>query len=108
MSNGGFNPIQGTTAPVAQTKNVQGNPIKQTIGSGDDAKNSFIWLVIRWSFIVGSGISFLVFIRSFFFDEPDSKSLVDTLSNVWSIFIPLITLAIGYAFGKNERSVDSK
>ena len=80
---------------------VQGTIAKQ-IGEGENAKNSFIWMTITWSFIIGSGISFLIYIRSFFFDEPTTSVLTDTLSMVWSIFAPFITLALGYAFGKGE------
>lgn len=76
--------------------------ITKHIGSGENAKNSFIWMTITWSFIIGAGISFLVYIRSFFFDEPNTNMLIESLAAVWSIFIPLITLALGYAFGKGE------
>ena len=76
--------------------------ITEHIGSGENAKNSFIWMTITWSFIIGSGFSFLIYIRSFFFDEPDTSALIDSIGVVWTIFVPLITLALGYAFGKGE------
>ncbi|MCD9510161.1 hypothetical protein [Photobacterium phosphoreum] len=82
-------------------KPIQGYLTKH-IGEGENAKNSFIWMTITWSFIIGSGLSFLVFIRSFFFDVPTTSALTETLSMVWSVFAPFITLALGYAFGKGE------
>ncbi|HCG5829033.1 TPA: hypothetical protein N2674_002488 [Vibrio parahaemolyticus] len=105
-NNGGFN-YQGEVDPkpvntaTPTNKTVQGSITKQ-IGEGENAKNSFIWMTITWSFVIGSGISFLIYIRSFFFDEPTTAVLTDTLSMVWSIFAPFVTLALGYAFGKGE------
>jgi len=87
--------------PSLTTKEVSGK-IAEQIGSGENAKNSFIWMTITWSFFIGAGISFLIYIRSFFFDEPNTNILIESLTTVWSVFIPLITLALGYAFGKGE------
>ncbi|EKD7163942.1 hypothetical protein OSF66_002729 [Vibrio vulnificus] len=106
MNDSGFNTNsleektdKDTASPT--TKTVQGN-ITQHIGSGENAKNSFIWMTITWSFIIGSGITFLIYLRSFFFDEPDTTSLIESIATVWTTFVPLITLALGYAFGKGE------
>jgi hypothetical protein len=71
------------------------------IGTGRNAKDSFIWMTITWSFYVATGISLLVFGRSFF-EVAEGESLLDAIVTVWSVFVPIITLALGYAFGKGE------
>ncbi|EGR1589058.1 hypothetical protein ACEV8A_24675 [Vibrio parahaemolyticus] len=105
-SGNSFNPIgvqkpEQASSASPTSKPIQGSLTKH-IGEGENAKNSFIWMTITWSFIIGSGLSFLVYIRSFFFDAPTTSALTDTLSMVWSVFAPFITLALGYAFGKGE------
>ncbi len=69
------------------------------IGTGKNAKDSFIWMTITWSFTIASGLSLLFFIRSFFIE---TSGLIDSIKDVWTVFIPVITLALGYAFGKGE------
>jgi hypothetical protein len=71
------------------------------IGTGRNAKDSFIWMTITWSFYIASGISILLFARSFS-AVAESEELLASIVQVWSLFVPIITLALGYAFGKGE------
>ena len=71
------------------------------IGTGRNAKDSFIWMTITWSFYIATGISLLVFARSFF-AVSEGENLLDSIIQIWSVFVPIITLALGYAFGKGE------
>ncbi len=71
------------------------------IGTGRNAKDSFIWMTITWSFYIATGISLLLFARSFS-AVASEESLLDSIIQVWSVFVPIITLALGYAFGKGE------
>ena len=71
------------------------------IGTGKNAKDSFIWMTITWSFYIASGISFLFFFRSFF-EIAKTEDLLEYITSTWNIFIPIITLALGYAFGRGE------
>ena len=71
------------------------------IGTGRNAKDSFIWMTITWSFYIASGISVLLFARSFF-EISIGEDLLTSIVQVWSVFVPIITLALGYAFGKGE------
>lgn len=71
------------------------------IGTGRNAKDSFIWMTITWSFYIASGLSILLFARSFSVGAQD-ENLLSSIVEVWSVFIPIITLALGYAFGKGE------
>ena len=80
--------------------------INKHIGTGDNAKDSFVWMTLRSCFWIAGLISlglFLISSASFFINNICSdNALVDNLKNVWSIFTPIITLALGYAFGKRE------
>lgn len=78
--------------------------ITGTIGTGEVAKDSIIYLVIRWSFISGTIITFLLILNNWFFRENEKvPDLVNDIKVTWSIVIPIITLALGYAFGKSKR-----
>ena len=72
--------------------------IADNIGVGEEAKNSIVWMTITWSFVIAGLMTLLLF--SLVVAEKDFKYL-DEVKTVWGIFIPLITLALGYAFGKS-------
>lgn len=78
--------------------NIAGK-ITANIGSGENAKNSIVWMTITWSFITAGVLSLLLF--SLAVCDRDFKYL-EEIKSIWSIFIPIITLALGYAFGKSQ------
>lgn len=73
--------------------------IAENIGTGENAKNAIVWMTITWSFFIASILSLLLF--SLVVAEKDFQYL-DQIKSVWTIFIPLITLALGYSFGKSQ------
>jgi len=78
--------------------------ITDTIGTGEVAKDSIIYLVIKWSFISGTIISSLLIVNNWLFRENEKvPDLTNDIKATWSIVIPIITLALGYAFGKSKR-----
>ncbi len=78
--------------------------ITNTIGTGEVAKDSIIYLVIKWSFISGTIITCLLILNNWFFRENEKvPELTNDIKATWSIIIPIITLALGYAFGKSKR-----
>jgi hypothetical protein len=76
--------------------------IAKTIGVGPEANNSFVYITIFWSFVIGSVTTGALYIRGFGPPEMDVKDYLDMIKGVWGTFIPLITLALGYAFGKGK------
>lgn len=77
--------------------------IAKKIGSGEDAKNSFVYLTILGGFIAGTVITIIVVANCWYFREKEKvPDLTGDIEAVWKIVIPLITLALGYSFGKNE------
>ncbi|MGL4924215.1 hypothetical protein [Aeromonas sp. 30P] len=85
------------------TNNEIAGKIADHIGTGRNAKDSFIWMTITWSFIIASGLSILIFIRSFCVIS-SGEILLDSITKLWSVFVPIITLALGYAFGKGDKA----
>jgi hypothetical protein len=95
------------TAPAKLTsKRVAGAPLEgkiaQTIGGGENAKNSFIWVTIRWSFLIGGLTSLAVYLRPVYCQAELQGDLLNDIKGAWSVFMPVITLALGYAFGKGK------
>ena len=97
----GLKPPVVSTGRVSSGKPTEGHYTKQ-IGSGENAKNSFIYITIVWSFIVGSVTCGCIYIRTFAPPEMTAMEIVEAMRGVWSIFLPIITLALGYAFGKGK------
>lgn len=81
--------------------------ITEQIGTGDDAKHSIIWTTIRWCFIIASALSIILFIfLGFAYYNNNQSEIVELkkfIFSIWSIFTPIITLALGYAFGKDYK-----
>jgi len=78
--------------------------ITNTLGTGENAKDSIIYLVLKWSFISGTVITFLLVINNWLFRKDEKvPDLVNDIKITWSIIIPIITLALGYAFGKSRK-----
>lgn len=77
-------------------------PFANLIGKGDQAKDSVVWYLITRLV----RMSFLIILILFVVDicKNDGKNCVSLLKDVWSVFAPIITLAMGYLFGKKERS----
>lgn len=84
---------------------LQGKPaegaITKSIGTGENAKNSFIWITIRYSFI-GAGLISIALYWVAFLPLEISSFFLDGVKDVWAIFMPVITLALGYAFGRRD------
>lgn len=81
--------------------------IAEHIGTGDNAKNSIIWITIRWSFLIALGITILllVFLGFAYYNNNQSEisELKKFILSIWAIFTPIITLSLGYAFGRDYK-----
>ncbi len=73
--------------------------LTQKMGTGENAKNSIVWMTITWSFVIATALSVLFFLLVVWHKD---FSYLENIKSVWSMFLPLITLALGYAFGKSK------
>jgi hypothetical protein len=87
-------------------RKIQGTPekgaISDVIGTGDNARNSFVWIAIRWSFIVGVVLCVGIFFHPAYCKADSGNQFFEDVKAVWGIFVPIITMALGYAFGKSK------
>ncbi|WP_294822102.1 hypothetical protein, partial [uncultured Flavobacterium sp.] len=65
--------------------------------------DSIVYYVLKWCFISGVIITLLFFLDKWFCD-PLQKDLIKNIETIWKIIIPVITLALGYLFGKKTTS----
>lgn len=90
------------TSAIENPRSQAGRPVEgvitKQIGSGEYAKDTFIYITIRWSFTIGCAMSVALYLRSYFGDA----DVMEDMKGVWSIFMPVITLALGYSFGKGR------
>jgi hypothetical protein len=73
--------------------------VTQQIGSGEHAQNSIVYRTILWSFIGGGVLSAASIVIAL---NKGSATALGEIKDIWSIFAPLITLALGYLFGKGR------
>ena len=105
MESGFTTPVDEGKKKTEESKINTDSPgkITKTIGRGEDARNSFVYLTLQWAFIIGTALTVLIFLNKWFFEEDNVvPNIVDDITSVWKIVIPLITLALGYAFGKSK------
>ncbi|WP_112197820.1 hypothetical protein [Rahnella sp. NRRL B-41462] len=83
--------------------------LAKEIGTGEHAKDSFIWMTLKYCFYIGAILSACIFLAYFHFafdrNDPDRIDVIAALKDIWSIFTPILTLALGYAFGKKDRDL---
>lgn len=78
--------------------------IPQTIGHGEDAKNSLIYLTLKWAFIAGCVITTLIVANHWCCQHANhAHDLTNDIALIWDIIVPIITLALGYAFGRSGQ-----
>ncbi|HCG8517832.1 TPA: hypothetical protein NJ569_003309 [Vibrio parahaemolyticus] len=103
--------IKPTAKEEAQAQELVGD-LGQYLGTGNNAQNSVVWLTIKWSFFIGIGISAVIVLYMFHFTpkflpicDPSYKPTfpMEYIKTTWSIFVPIITLALGYMFGKGGK-----
>ncbi|WP_063656038.1 hypothetical protein [Aliivibrio fischeri] len=96
--------------PKPKKSSIKGDiigAVNYTIGTGKHAQDSVVWLTIRWSFCLGLFLS-TILIWFMWPANPEGSSPVptifpiDQLTSIWSIFVPIVTLALGYMFGKGR------
>lgn len=78
--------------------------IKKIIGEGEDAKNSVVWHVITYSLTIYSCVVSSLLVIDVLKTGGDNGLLI--VKDSWAIFTPIITLSLGYMFGKKENSDD--
>lgn len=102
MSNKFINP-DPEQRPSKRTQFNQDIPgkITEVIGSGKHAQAAIVWQTIKWSFIAGSAFSLILILNSIL--QQNKTPAIEEIKTVWSIFIPIITLALGYIFGKGRE-----
>ena len=80
------------------------NGIPALLGSGEDAKNSIVYSLLKWIFGVGLLITIIFTVYDFRVDISidNADKFLEHVKGIWGIFIPLITLSLGYIFGKSK------
>jgi hypothetical protein len=94
---------QGKFSEGSQNIEINGK-ITGVIGTGQNAKDSLIYLTLKWAFISGCVLTSLICINNWFFVKEDNNvDMTSSITKIWEIIIPVITLALGYAFGKSHK-----
>lgn len=79
--------------------------INKIVGSGENAKHSIVTITIICAFTSILIVTILVVINYWCFRDCENKvpDIIGDLKNIWEIVTPIITLALGYEFGKSEK-----
>ncbi|TWS02812.1 hypothetical protein [Pseudomonas mandelii] len=78
------------------------SPFSAVIGKGDEAKDSVVWYVITRVVRLASGVLFFLFGVDLYYHQ--GENCMNILKEAWNVFVPIITLAMGYLFGKQNKA----
>lgn len=92
---------QVRSPPALPPSGTHLNPLVGTvglqIGTGENAQHAIVYNTIRWSFVAAGALSVAILAYSLLNHLPLPAG---ELRDIWAVFVPLITLALGYIFGK--------
>lgn len=69
-----------------------------SVGTGKHARTNIIWYIVSATFVIFSCIASAMIVMDIY--GFDTKGLSENIKDVWSMFTPVITLSLGYLFGK--------
>lgn len=76
--------------------------LENVIGSGENAKNNISFTIIVSSFICIGVFTLFVLIDYWWLHCSDNKTISEEIKEVWTMVTPLLTLTLGYVFGKGK------
>lgn len=82
------------------------SPFSDVIGKGDQAKDSVVWYLVTR--MVRVSVLCIVILFAVDIWKNNGVNCLDILKQVWGVFAPIITLSMGYLFGKRERNENLK
>jgi hypothetical protein len=77
------------------------SPFSAVIGKGDEAKDSVVWYVITRVLRLATAVLLFFFGVDLYYHQ--GQNLMNILKEAWNVFVPIITLAMGYLFGKQNK-----
>lgn len=81
--------------------NFNATPFSNLIGKGDQAKDSVVWYLITRMVRLSAAVILVLFAVDIYYSK--GANCLSILKETWSVFAPIVTLAMGYLFGKKER-----
>ena len=84
--------------PDVSKRSLTGSHHKK-IGTDENAQVAIIWDVLKYTFVAGFGVCILLFAAGF---KTGQFPQVSEYAEIWKYFIPIITAALGYLFGKRN------
>lgn len=93
-----------TSLPKKEVKiDIKRNIIADKIGRGQDAKNSIAYLTLKWCFIsLLVGFICVTIYTVFQICKGCNDYYIENLTKCAGIITPIITLVLGYVFGRSN------
>ena len=86
------------TDPEAKISPSWGS-VATLIGVGENAQNAIVYKTISWCFVSAGLLSVAAVCYAFY---KGVEKPMESVKDVWAIFSPIITLALGYIFGRGK------
>lgn len=93
------------TSKAKGRRDYEGN-MSDSVGVGKHAKTNIIWYVVSATFVIFSCIALALIILMVYGYK--INDITQSIKDIWGIFTPILTLALGYLFGEQKRNSKSR
>ncbi|AZP43681.1 hypothetical protein EJP81_18245 [Rahnella aquatilis] len=76
------------------------------VGTGKYAQTNIIWYIVSAIFVVFSCLAAALIVLSIYGYQ--ISELSQSIKDIWGVFTPILTLALGYLFGKQGKVKNKK
>ena len=99
------------TAKKGTAQTSESEEQRRSFIDSEDAKETVVWFIIKFTLILcgcaTAGIFFIDIIANKS-EVTSSKETIQDIKSLWEIFFPIITLSLGYLFGKTQNKTDQQ
>ncbi|WP_374736455.1 hypothetical protein [Klebsiella variicola] len=94
------------TAKKGASPTSESEDQRRSFIDSEDAKETVVWFIIKFVLILCGCITAGIFFINIIVNKKDitsAKETIDDIKSLWEIFYPILTLALGYLFGKSQK-----
>lgn len=99
-------PEELSRATDNKDSNDKTGSLSNPVGTGKHARTNIIWYIVSATFVIFSCIASAMIVMDIY--GFNTKGLSENIKDMWGMFTPVITLSLGYLFGKQGKKKKRK
>lgn len=98
------------TAKKGIERTAESEEQRRSFIDSEDAKETVVWFIIKFTLTLCGCITAGIFFIDAIVNKESitsSKDVISDIKSLWETFFPIITLSLGYLFGKTQNKTES-